>query len=192
MFDISSCSHPGLTTWEGYQVGKKVIIFAAVNWSMVKIDQLDRSILNLIIDNARVPFKDIADMCGVSRAAVHQRVTRMIENGVITGSGYKVDYKKLGYTTYTYVGIKLEKGSLYKEVAAQIHDIPEVVECHYTTGLYSILIKLYARDNDHLMKILSEQLQEIRGVVSTETMISLTETFSRSFKLVDPIEEEEQ
>lgn len=148
---------------------------------MVKIDQLDKRILNLIIGNARIPLKDIADECKVSRAAVHQRVMRMIDSGVIIGSGYKIDYKKLGYTTCTYIGIKLEKGSLYGKVASQIEKIPEVIECNYTTGPYSLLLKLYAKDNDHLMKILSQRLQCIEGIAATETMISLTETFSRPF-----------
>ena len=150
---------------------------------MLKIDQLDRKILNIIIANARAPFKDIAEECGVSRAAVHQRVQRMTEAGLILGSGYNVDYKKLGYTTYTYIGIKLEKGSLHRSVMERFKAIPEIVECHYTTGPYSMLIKLYAKNNDHLMWILSEKIQEIPGVVSTETMISLAENFSRSFQI---------
>lgn len=149
---------------------------------MVKIDTLDKKILNIIIRSARTPFKEIADECGVSRAAVHQRVQRLIEWGVITGSGYFVDYKRLGYTTYTYVGLKLEKGSLYREVADCIQDIAEVVECHFTTGQYSMLIKLISRDNAHLMDLLS-RIQEVPGVLTTETMISLSEYFMRPFVL---------
>ncbi len=145
------------------------------------IDRLDRKILNVILNNARTPFKDIADVCGVSRAAVHQRVMRLIEKKVVVGSGYKVDSRKLGYTTFAYIGMKLERGSLYQKVTDQIKTIPEVMECHYTTGPYALLIKVSAKDNDHLMKILSEKIQIIEGVVSTETLISLAEAFARPF-----------
>lgn len=152
---------------------------------MVKIDNLDRKILNVIISNARTPFKEIADGCGVSRAAVHQRVQRLIEAKVITGSGYHVDYKLLGYTTYTYVGIKLERGSLFRDVTEALKDINEIVECHFTTGAYAMLIKVVSRDNAHLMEILSERIQHIPGVLSTETMISLKQNFSRPYFLID-------
>lgn len=156
---------------------------------MVKIDNLDRKILNVIISNARTPFKEIADGCGVSRAAVHQRVQRLIEAKVITGSGYHVDYKLLGYTTYTYVGVKLEKGSLFREVSEALKQINEIVECHFTTGAYAMLIKVISRDNAHLMEILSERIQNIPGVLSTETMISLEENFTRAYVLTDIVEE---
>lgn len=155
---------------------------------MAKTDNLDRKILNVIISNARTPFKDIADECSVSRAAVHQRVQRMIENKIITGSGYHVDYKLLGYKTFTYVGIKLEKGSLFREVANALKEIKEVVECHFTTGAYAILIKVISQDNAHLMQILSELIQTIPGIMSTETMISLEQNFTRPYTLPDSYE----
>ena len=144
-----------------------------------KIDSLDKKILSIISNNARLPFKDVATVCGVSRAAIHQRVQRLIEMGVITGSGYHVNPKVLGLTTCTYVGIHLEKGSMYKEVAARLNAIPEVVECHYTTGPYTMLVKLYARDNEHLMDLLNNQMQGIPGVVATETLISLEQSIKR-------------
>ena len=118
---------------------------------MEKIDNLDRQILEIISQNARIPFKDVAAECGVSRAAIHQRVQRLIDLGVIVGSGYHVNPKSLGYRTCTYVGIKLEKGSMYKTVVAELGKIPEIVECHFTTGPYTMLTKVYARDNEHLM-----------------------------------------
>lgn len=155
---------------------------------MVKIDNLDRKILNVIISNARTPFKEIADSCGVSRAAVHQRVQRLIEAKVITGSGYHIDYKMVGYTTFTYVGVKLEKGSLFREVTEELKKIDEVVECHFTTGAYSMLIKLISRDNAHLMEILSERIQFIPGVLATETMISLEENFTHPYMLPEVTE----
>ncbi|MFC4665400.1 Lrp/AsnC family transcriptional regulator [Falsiporphyromonas endometrii] len=150
---------------------------------MGRIDNLDRHILRIICGNARMSFKDVAEQCGVSRAAIHQRVQRMQEQGVITGSGYTINPKSLGYTTCTYVGVKLERGSLYKEVVPQLSKIPELVECHYTTGTYSMLIKLYARDNDHLMQILNSTLQEIPGIIATETLISLDLAFMRNIPI---------
>ena len=93
---------------------------------MEKIDKLDRQILEIISQNARIPFKDVAAECGVSRAAIHQRVQRLIDMGVIIGSGYNVNPKSLGYRTCTYVGIKLEKGSMYKEAVKELKKIPEI------------------------------------------------------------------
>ena len=147
---------------------------------MEKIDNLDKKILEIISCNARIPFKDVAQECGVSRAAIHQRVQRLIEAGVITGSGYTVCPKSIGYSTCTYVGIKLERGSMYKRVAAELDKIPEIVECHFTTGPYTMLVKLYSRDNEHLMDLLNNRIQEISGVISTETLISLEQSISRS------------
>ncbi|WP_373723799.1 Lrp/AsnC family transcriptional regulator [Bacteroides heparinolyticus] len=150
---------------------------------MDKIDKLDKQILQIISLNARIPFKDVAAECGVSRAAIHQRVQRLIDMGVITGSGYHVDPKSLGYNTCTYVGITLERGSMYKAAVAELQKIPEIVECHFTTGPYTMLIKLYSVDNEHLKELLNSHIQEIPGVTSTETLISLEE----SIKKVTPI-----
>ena len=146
---------------------------------MENIDALDLKILGIISVNARIPFKDVAAVCGVSRAAIHQRVQRLIEAGVITGSGYTVCPKSIGYSTCTYVGIKLERGSMYKRVAAELDKIPEIVECHFTTGPYTMLVKLYARDNEQLMDLLNNQMQGIPGVVATETLISLEQSIKR-------------
>lgn len=146
---------------------------------MEKIDKLDRQILDIIVQNARIPFRDVAEQCGVSRAAIHQRVQRMIENEVITGSGYYVNPKVLGYATSAYIGVKLEKGSMYKNVVPEFEKIPEVTECHFTTGPYTLLVKLYACDNEHLMDLLNNRIQEIPGVVATETMISLSQSVKR-------------
>ncbi|MCM1489853.1 MAG: Lrp/AsnC ligand binding domain-containing protein [Muribaculum sp.] len=150
---------------------------------MEKVDNLDRKILNIIMNNARTPSKDVAIVCGVSRAAIHQRIQRLIEMGVIVGSGYDVDPKKLGYNTCTYVGVKLEKGSMYREVVADLESIPEVVECHFTTGPYSMLMKVFARDNQHLMELLNDRIQHIKGVTETETLISLEQSMNRQIKL---------
>ena len=150
---------------------------------MEKIDSLDRQILEIISQNARIPFKDVAADCGVSRAAIHQRVQRLIDLGVIIGSGYNVNPKSLGYRTCTYVGIKLEKGSMYKAVVAELQKIPEIVECHFTTGPYTMLIKLYTHDNEHLMELLNDKIQHIPGVTATETLISLDQSISREIPI---------
>jgi Lrp/AsnC family transcriptional regulator for asnA, asnC and gidA len=150
---------------------------------MDKLDKLDKQILSIISKNARVPFKDVAGACGVSRAAIHQRVQRMIDAGVITGSGYHINPKWLGLNTCTYIGVKLEKGSMYKDVAPEFEKIPEIVECHFTTGPYTMLIKLYATDNEHLMALLNSRIQEIPGVMATETLISLRQSVKREIPI---------
>lgn len=146
---------------------------------MDKIDNLDKKILSILSKNARIPFKDVAAECGVSRAAIHQRVQHLINGGVITGSGFDVNPKSIGYSTCTYVGLNLERGSMYKDVVKQLKDIPEIVECHYTTGSYTMLLKLYASDNEQLMDLLNNKMQMIPGVVSTETLISLDQSIKR-------------
>ena len=146
---------------------------------MEKIDKLDRKILEIISQNARIPFKDVAEACNVSRAAIHQRVQKMIEMSVIVGSGYHVNPSVLGYNTCTYIGVKLERGSMYKDVVPEFEKIPEIVECHFTTGPYTMLIKMYARDNEHFMELLNGKIQEIPGVISTETLISLRQSIKK-------------
>jgi Lrp/AsnC family transcriptional regulator for asnA, asnC and gidA len=151
---------------------------------MEKIDKLDKQIMEIISNNARIPFKDVASVCGVSRAAIHQRVQRLIEMNVIVGSGYHVNPKSLGYTTCTYVGIRLQKGSMYMQVVDRLREVPEIVECHYTTGPYTMLVKLYAKDNDQLMELLNKKIQGIEGVDSTETLISLEQSIKKEVPII--------
>ncbi|MBQ9217909.1 MAG: Lrp/AsnC ligand binding domain-containing protein [Muribaculaceae bacterium] len=146
---------------------------------MERIDNLDKKILDIIMKNARIPSKDVAVECGVSRAAIHQRIQRMIDEGVIAGSGYIVNPKTLGYTTCTFIGLTLERGSMYRTVVPELEKIPEVVEVHFTTGSYTMMIKLYARDNQHLMELLNGKIQHIPGVMATETLISLEQSLIR-------------
>ena len=152
---------------------------------MEKIDNLDKKILKIIMRNARIPSKDVALECNVSRAAIHQRIQRMIDMNVITGSGYNVNPKALGYATCTYIGVTLEKGAMYRDVVPELEKIEEVVECHFTTGPYTMLIKLYARDNEHLMELLNDRIQNIHGVTSTETLISLEQSLKREIPIHD-------
>ena len=146
---------------------------------MDKIDKLDKKILSILSKNARIPLKDVAAECGVSRAAIHQRVQHLIAGGVITGSGFDVNPKSIGYNTCTYVGMNLERGNMYKNVVDKLQHIPEIVECHFTTGPYTMLLKVYARDNEQLMDLLNNKMQMIPGVVSTETLISLDQSIKR-------------
>lgn len=150
---------------------------------MDRIDNLDKKILNIIMNNARIASKDVAIVCGVSRAAIHQRIRRLIDMKVIVGSGYNVNPKTLGYNTCTYVGVKLEKGSMYRDVARELEKIPEIVECHFTTGPYSMLIKVFAQDNQNLMELLNDKIQPIPGVTETETLISLEQTLNRQIRI---------
>lgn len=129
--------------------------------------------------NARIPSKDVAAICGVSRAAIHQRIQRMVDMGVIAGSGYVVNPKSLGYSTCTFIGVNLERGAMYRHVVPELEKIPEIVECHFTTGPYTMLIKLFARDNQHLMELLNHKIQTIPGVTGTETLISLDHSIHR-------------
>lgn len=150
---------------------------------MEKIDELDRKILRIITQNARIPFKDVAAEVGVSRAAVHMRVQKMFDNGVITGSSYHVQPKSLGYQLCVYIGITMEKASMYNQVIAALQKIPEVVEAQYTLGAFGLLVKVFARDNEHLLQILNSQIQEIPGVANTETLTTLAQPIFRQLPI---------
>ncbi len=150
---------------------------------MEELDSLDKKILSIVIRNAKIPSKEVAEICGVSRAAVHQRIQRLTDMGVITGSGYTVNPKFLGYETCTYIGVNLERGHMYRDVVPYLLKISEIVECHFTTGPYGVLIKLYARNNEHLMRLLNDRIQMIPGVTGTETLISLDCSFCREIPI---------
>ena len=155
----------------------------------VKLDNLDLKILDIISQDARIPLSEVAERCGVSRAVVHQRVGKLSDKKAILGSGYHVNPQMIGYSTCTYVGINLEKGSMYNDVVECLRKIPQVVECHFTTGNYTMLIKLFAYDNAHLMDLLNNEIQQLNGVTSTETLISLDESINRQLPIVFPKEE---
>lgn len=144
-----------------------------------QIDSLDKKILTLISKDARIPFLEVARECNVSGAAIHQRVQKLSKEGIIAGSEYILDPKKIGYNTCAYIGIFLETASMYTDVVKEFEKIPEITECNYTTGNYSIFIKIYAKNNDHLKNILVDKLQSIKGISRTETFISLEEKIKR-------------
>ncbi|NOR75294.1 MAG: AsnC family transcriptional regulator [Draconibacterium sp.] len=143
------------------------------------IDGLDEKILKLITKNARIPFLEVARECGVSGAAIHQRVQRLLNVGVVKGSEFIVSPQKLGYNTCAYMGIYLEKANYHKEVVAALRNIPEVVECHYTTGQYAIFVKIQTKTNKHLKLLIDNELQDVEGIARTETFISLEMDFKR-------------
>lgn len=147
------------------------------------IDELDRKILALITKNARIPYLEVARECKVSGAAIHQRIQRLSKMGVITGSEFSISPKKIGFNTCAYVGIFLDKASLYPEVVEQLKKISEITQCHYITGGYSIFIKIYTRNNEDLKQVLVDKVQAIKGISRTETFISLEESFNRQLPL---------
>lgn len=147
--------------------------------SKIVIDKIDRKILQLLVRNARMPFLEIARECGISGAAIHQRVKKLDEQGVILGSKLVVEPRALGYDVCAFVGIKVLEPSVEDSTLDALRKIPEVVECHYITGEHNLLAKIYCIDNEHLMRTLSEKIRRIPGIVGTETFISLAEPFSR-------------
>jgi Lrp/AsnC family transcriptional regulator for asnA, asnC and gidA len=150
-----------------------------------EIDNLDRKILNIISKNARIPYLEVARECNVSGAAIHQRVQRLIKIGVITGSQFNVDPDRVGFKTCAYIGIHLKHPDLYTTVIGEFKEIPEITECHYTTGTYSLFIKVFAQNNKHLMEVLTKRIQLVSAVTSTETFISLEESFNRELSLTE-------
>lgn len=147
------------------------------------IDEIDRRILYILIKDARTPFLEIAREVGISGAAIHQRVNKLQKNGIITGSRLMVDPSALGLNVCAFVSIVVTESGKLKDVIAALKGIPEVVECHFITGKYSLLIKLYCRDNSHLMDVLLGGIQNIPSIQSTETMISLDKAFERQIKV---------
>lgn len=153
-----------------------------------QLDKLDKKILELVSKNARIPFLEVARECNVSGAAIHQRINKLIDIGILKGSEFIVDTYKIGYQTCAYIGIVLNDLKHFDKVVEKIKDIPEVVECHYAIGRYAMFVKIYAKDNRHLLQIILERLTAINGVLTTETFqISLDEIFKRQLTVFDNI-----
>lgn len=149
----------------------------------LEIDNVDLKILALLMEDANLPYTEIAKRVFVSGGTVHVRMKKMEELGIVTGAQLKIDHSKLGYDVIAYLGIYLEKSSLYHEVADLLKQIPEIVSIHYTTGIYSIFAKVICRDTKHLRNVLHDKIQPIKGIQRTETFISLEESLERSVKL---------
>lgn len=143
------------------------------------IDATDRKILKFLIKNARKPFLEIARALGISGAAIHQRIKKMEDEGIIMGSSLVVDPKKLGFGVCAFISIRITDPLLQSQTVEQLKNIPEIVECHFITGTYNVMVKLYCIDNDHLMKTIFDGILRIKGISTTQTYISLDEQFQR-------------
>lgn len=153
------------------------------NQLQIEIDGIDKEILRDLMEDARKPILQIASKIGISGAAIHQRLKKLEQAGVISGSKFVVDVKVLGYSTMAFVGVYLDKAMSNPEAVRELKKIPEVLECHYTTGNWSIFIKIICKDNEHLMQLLNKKIQAIKGVSRTETFISLDQQIDRQIQI---------
>lgn len=151
-----------------------------------QLDSLDIKILQMLANNARRPFLEIARECNVSGAAIHQRIQKLTSLGIIKGSEMLIEPSTVGYDTCAYIGFFLKDPSKFDYVVEELKKIPEVIECHFTTGQYDMFIKLYARNNDHLLHIIHDQLQHL-GLARTESLISFKEVFKRQIPIQSEI-----
>ncbi|WP_321520086.1 Lrp/AsnC ligand binding domain-containing protein [uncultured Bacteroides sp.] len=149
-----------------------------------QLDRLDKEILRLIADNARIPFLEVARACNVSGAAIHQRIQKLTNLGILKGSEYVIDPEKIGYETCAYIGLYLKDPSSFDDVMRALENIQEVVECHFTTGQYDMFIKIYAKNNSHLLSVIHDKLQPL-GLARTETLISFHEAIKRQMPILD-------
>ncbi len=149
------------------------------------IDKLDKQILSVLMKDAKTPYTDIAKQLYVSGGTIHVRMKKLEQLGIVKGANLTVDYAKLGYDISAFLGIYLDKSSLYSEVAGELKKIPEVVGAHYTTGSYSIFAKIVCRDTKHLRQVLHDKVQHIKGIQRTETFISLDESINRPVQMID-------
>lgn len=153
----------------------------------LQIDKLDTKILQMLVDNGRKPFLEIARECGVSGAAIHQRIDKLQATNILEGSRALIKPTTLGYDTCAFIGFFLKDPENFGEIIEKLKTVPEVVECHYTTGQYDMLVKIYARDNEHLLHLIHEKLQPM-GLLRTETLVSFREVFSRALPVAKPNE----
>ena len=154
----------------------------------VKLDKLDKQILQLIAADARTPFLEVARACNVSGAAIHQRIQKLTNMGLLKGSQFVIDPEKIGYETCAYIGLNLKNPERFDEVVEELRKIPEVTECHYTTGNFDMFIKIYARNNHHLLTIIHDKLQPL-GLSSSQTLISFNSVIDRQLPVADILKE---
>lgn len=147
------------------------------------MDSIDRKIINLLRINAKIPIAELSLKIGISGAAIHKRIKKLESKKIFSGSQINIDPKRVGFTTLAFIGIYLEKAVDVNFAIKKLHEIDEITECHYTTGDWSILIKIFCKNNEHLMKLLNEKIQAIKGVSRTETFISLDQQISRQIKI---------
>ncbi|MEM1337702.1 MAG: Lrp/AsnC ligand binding domain-containing protein [Bacteroidota bacterium] len=151
--------------------------------NLFELDGIDKKILRHLMEDARKPILEIARKIGISGAAIHQRLRKLEASQVISGSKFIINPKVLGYTTMAYIGIYLDRAMSNPRAVNELEKIPEVLECHYTTGNWSILIKVLCKDNEHLMQVLNKNIQHIEGVSRTETFISLNQQINRQITI---------
>ena len=151
-----------------------------------EIDNTDLKILSLLMQDANMPYTEIGKRIFVSGGTVHVRMNKLERLGVVRGSQLVIDYTKLGWDISAFLGIYLDKSSLYEDVARQLKAIPEVVNIHYTTGIYSIFARIVCRDTQHLREVLHDKIQKVQGIQRTETFISLEESVNRPIPLGEP------
>mgnify|MGYP005850018539 CR=1 FL=1 len=149
-----------------------------------QIDNTDLKILKWLLQDATMPYTDIAEKVFVSPGTVHVRMKKLKEMGIVTGAQITLNYQKLGWDVAAFIGIYLDKSSLYEKVVAELEQIEEVVSLHYTTGAYSIFARIICRDTKHLREVLNEKIQKLKGIQRTETFISLEERFTRPLPLI--------
>jgi Lrp/AsnC family transcriptional regulator for asnA, asnC and gidA len=154
------------------------------------LDSLDKKILRMIAEDARVAFLEVARACNVSGAAIHQRIQKLSNLGILKGSQFIIDPEKIGYETCAYIGLNLKDPEKFDSVVQALLEIPEVVECHYTTGDYDMFIKIYAMNNHHLLNIIHDKLQPL-GLSRSETIISFGSAFNRQLPVDDFPQEDE-
>jgi len=147
--------------------------------SNYQIDNIDRGILSELMINAKVPYTEIAKKLIVSAGTIHVRMKKMEEAGIVKNSRLHINYELLGFDLTAFLGIYLEKGSTYTDVIQQLNLIPEIVEAHYTTGVYSIFAKIRCKNTKHMRHILNEEIQSIKGIQRTETTISLEQSIDK-------------
>ena len=143
-----------------------------------KLDNLDKQILRMVSEDARVPFLEVARACNVSGAAIHQRIAKLTSMGVLQGSQFVINPEKIGYETCAYIGLNLKNPENFDRVLEELKKIPEVTECHYTTGNFDMFIKIYAKNNHHLLTMIHDRLQPL-GLSSSQTLISFHSAFER-------------
>ena len=149
-----------------------------------EIDNTDLKILEILMQDAKKPFTEVAKKVFVSQGTVHVRMNKMEEAGIVEKNTLRINYAKLGYDITAFIGIYLEKSALYDQVLAKLKDIPEITNIHYTTGNYSMFIKIHCRDTNHLKEVLHDKMQQVEGIDRTETMISLEESLDRNLRMV--------
>lgn len=148
-----------------------------------EIDNTDLKILEILMQDAKRPYTEVARKVNVSQGTVHVRMNKMEEAGILEKTTLRINYAKLGYDITAFIGIYLEKSALYDKVLARLKDIPEITNIHYTTGNYSMFVKIHCRDTNHLKEVLHDKMQQVEGIERTETMISLEESLDRNLKL---------